>query len=386
MSSNLIELAGGQIFDEVIDPSELALASRPEGVILDAEFKTEAVSFSKDVWRRFRRDKVTVTASIFVLFIIFMAIVGPHMNGFSYREQNPAFQFLPPRFPVVENLGIFAGARHVSVQYEHLYRWDDYIIRVAGTHERFVRVGQPYVTMADIVFNVYYHRGAEDTYHWFGTDILGRDLFTRLWQGTRVSLIIGIGVGLFALIMGIILGSIMGYYGGWVDLIMQRIMEIILYIPFIPLAILLIMRFGSGINALIIIFSIFNWIGPAQGVRMQFYRFKGREYVLASRTMGASDFRIMFKHILPNAAGFLITSLVLVIPLVIFAEAGLSYLGLGIQAPAASIGSLLSDGQTTLTEFPFMIASPAAVIVILMLAFNLFGNGLRDAFDPSLRQ
>ena len=384
--NNIVYLEDNSVFDRHIDKQDLEPAPKPEGKILDAKFKGEAISYSRDVWRRFRRDKVTVVAAIFILIIIIMAIVGPHMNEFHYREQNPTFQFLPPRIPGLQNLGIFTGHRVVTIQYEHIYRWEDSFIALVDTHERFVRVGQPYVMMADIRVCMYTVRGAEDINHWFGTDLLGRDLFTRLWQGTRVSLLLGFGVGLMTIVMGLFLGAIQGYYGGKIDMIGQRLSEIIWYIPFIPLAVLLILRFGAGFGTLVLVFFINGWIAPAAGVRMQFYRFKHREYVLATRTMGASDFRLMFKIILPNAAGTLITSMILSVPLIIFGEAGLSYLGLGIQAPHPSIGMLLADGQTFLMQYPYMIAAPAVVIVVLMLAFNLFGNGLRDAFDPTLRQ
>ena len=387
MSSKTVYLDRGEILsseDLNIDPSELELMPRSEEMIYDVEFKTEAISYSRDVWRRFRRDKVTVTATLFIIAIIIMAIIGPNINEFNYRQQNLTLQFMPPRIPGLENIGIFDGRWAMTVQYANLYRWENYLVEHVRNFEMPTRAGD--VTMSEILVNLYAHRNAADIYHWFGTDILGRDLFTRLWQGTRVSLLMAAGVGLMTLVIGLIVGSICGYYGGWADMIIQRVMEVIWNIPQLPLIILLIMRFGSGISTMIIIFSITNWIGPAQGVRMQFYRFKNREYVLASRTMGASDFRIMFKYILPNAAGYLITALVLVIPSVVFQEAGLSYLGLGIQAPHPSIGSLLSDGQSFLLDYPFIIIPPAFVIVILMLAFNLFGNGLRDAFDPALRR
>ena len=387
MSSNKkIYLADDSVFDRQLNKEDLQLAPRPEGKILDAKFEGEVVSFSQDVWRRFRRDKVTVVASIFVVIIIIMAIIGPHMNQFTPLEQNPGFQFLPPRIPALQRFEMFSGHRIMSIQYEHLYRWEDSMVELVDTHYRFIRVGQPYVRMASIRVCAYSVRGAVDINHWFGSDLLGRDLFSRLWQGTRVSLLLGFGVGLMTIIMGVFLGAIQGYYGGKVDMIGQRITEIIHSIPFLPMAVLLIIRFGAGFSTLFFVFFLTGWIGPAQGVRMQFYRFKGREYVLASRTMGASDFRLMFRYILPNAAGTLITSLILAVPGIIFGEAGLSYLGLGIQAPHPSIGMLLADGQNFLLTYPYMIMFPAIVICVLMLAFNLFGNGLRDAFDPSLRR
>ena len=163
-------------------------------------------------------------------------------------------------------------------------------------------------------------------------------------------------------------------------------MDIIWNIPSLPLTILLIMLFGSGILPLVLAFCLTGWMGNANSVRMQFYRYKGREYVLASRTMGASDLRLMFRHILPNAVGTLITGCALSVPSVVFQEAGLAYLGLGVQAPNPSIGILLSDGQKVLLDYPSQLVFPGIVIVLLMLAFNLLGNGLRDAFNPSLRQ
>ena len=233
---------------------------------------------------------------------------------------------------------------------------------------------------------MYKYKGADDVYYWFGSDALGRDLFSRLWQGTRVSLILAFAVVAINLTIGLIIGAICGYYGGWVDLIIQRLMDVIWNIPALPLTILLIMLFGSGILPLMLVFCLTGWMGMANGVRMQFYRYKNKEYVLAARTMGASDARIMVRHVLPNAVGTIITQCALSVPNVVFQEAGLSYLGLGVQAPNPSIGMLLSDAQKALLDYPFMIVSPGFVIVFLMLAFNLLGNGLRDAFNPTLRQ
>ena len=188
------------------------------------------------------------------------------------------------------------------------------------------------------------------------------------------------------LTIGLIVGAICGYYGGWVDMLIQRLMDVVGNIPSLPLTILLIMLFGSGILPLVLVFCLTGWMGTANGVRMQFYRYKNREYVLASRTMGSSDARTMARHILPNAVGTIITQCALSVPNVVFQEAGLSYLGLGVQAPNPSIGMLLSDGQKALLDYPFMIVAPGVVIVLLMLAFNLMGNGLRDAFNPTLRE
>ncbi len=352
--------------------------------ISDADFKSESVPYLKDVWRRFLRSKMTVIFACIIILIISMAIVGPYMSGFNYLEQNTTLQNMPPRIPGLENLGIFDGTEVIAVQVANLPNYEEFIVENYGTFENSSAFGT--VEMANIRIDKYAYNDASDVYYWFGSDALGRDLFSRLWQGTRISLILAFSVVAINLSVGLIVGSICGYYGGWVDLIIQRIMDIIWNIPALPLTILLIMMFGSGIVPLMLVFCLTGWMGMANSVRMQFYRFKNKEYVLASRTMGLHDIRIMARHILPNAIGTIITQCALSIPFVVFQEAGLSYLGLGIQAPDPSIGMLLSDGQKALIDYPYMILFPGIVIVLLMLAFNLLGNGLRDAFNPSLRE
>ena len=379
-------MANGQpAGDEIINkPVEQFERFHREEKIHDVEFKTEAVSYMKDVWRRFKRDKVTVTASIIILFIIFMAIIGPYLSKYDYLKQNLELKNMPPRVPVLENIGIMDGTREITVQASNLADYEEFMV---GEPEIFTTTSAfGKAEMAKIRVDVYKQRGAEDVYYWFGTDNIGRDLFSRLWQGTRVSLIMAFSVVAINLSIGLVVGSVCGYYGGWVDLIIQRIMDIIWNIPSLPLTILLIMLFGSGITSLVLVFCLTGWMGTANSVRMQFYRYKNREYVLAARTMGASDVKIMSRHILPNAIGTIITSCALAVPNVVFQEAGLSYLGLGVQAPNPSIGMLLSDGQKVLMDYPYMILFPGIVIIALMLAFNLFGNGLRDAFNPNLRQ
>lgn len=387
MNNSKLLLANGQpVSDEILNiPAEkLELFERTEK-ITDVEFKTESVSYIKDVWRRFIRSKVTVVAAIIVLAIVIMAVIGPNLSGYNYLEQNMQLQYLPPKIPVLENLGICDGGKVIEIQASNLPNYEHALIKNYGTYESTSAFGT--VEMAKIKVDAYALAGADESvYHWFGTDSLGRDLFSRLWQGTRVSLILAFSVVAINLTIGLFVGAICGYYGGWVDLIIQRIMDVIWNIPSLPLTILLIMLFGSGILPLMLVFCLTGWMGMANSVRMQFYRYKKREYVLAARTMGASDLLIMFRHVLPNAIGTIITQCALSVPNVVFQEAGLSYLGLGIQAPNPSIGMLLSDGQKALLDYPYMIVTPGIVIILLMLAFNLLGNGLRDAFNPSINQ
>lgn len=220
----------------------------------------------------------------------------------------------------------------------------------------------------------------------FGTDENGRDFFTIIWHASRTSLLLAISVSLINIIIGIIIGAISGYYGGTVDLVIERISEIIAGIPFMALLTLLLLRAGKTTFGIIILaFTLTGWLGIASLTRAQFYRYKNREYVLAARTMGASDVRIMRKHIFPSAVGTLITSLVLYIPALIFTESTYSFLGIINYEKLESMGNLLSIGQDKMSLYPYLLIFPAIYISILMISFNLMGNGLRDAFNPTLR-
>lgn len=229
-----------------------------------------------------------------------------------------------------------------------------------------------------------------EPYFIFGSTKTGQDIFTCLASGARFSFILAIVVASVNLVVGAIYGAIEGYYGGKVDMIMERIVEILSAVPFMIVITLLKYRLGDKLSPALLLFIAFfltGWIGMSGVVRMQFYRFKNQEYVLAARTLGAKDPRIMFKHIFPNALGTIVTSCVLVIPGMIFSETSLSYLGIINlnSGDMTSVGTLLADAQGYIDTYPHMILYPAIFISLLMLSFNLFGNGLRDAFNPSLR-
>ena len=225
-----------------------------------------------------------------------------------------------------------------------------------------------------------------------GTDAQGYDLAVRMAEGIQLSLLLAVCVSCINFIIGAIYGAVAGYYGGMVDLIMERITDILSGIPFIIVATLFqIYLTNTGkvgtIGSLIFAFVLTGWIGTAARVRTQFYRFKNQEYIMAARTLGARDARIIWKHIFPNTLGTIITSSVLVIPGVIFSESMLSFLGivsLG-SSEGTSLGTLLSDASSIWTTYPHLLWTPAVVLSLLMICFNLFGNGLRDAFNPSLR-
>ena len=229
-----------------------------------------------------------------------------------------------------------------------------------------------------------------DPVFYFGTNDYGQDIFSCLASGGRLSFILALSVSFINFIIGACYGAVEGYYGGAVDMVMERISDILGYMPFVVVATLFnlhLQPYVGPVVALLFAFILTGWIGMASRVRMQFYRFKGQEYVLAARTLGASDRRLIFKHIFPNSLGTIITGSVLQIPGVIFPESILSYLGIiNLEtSDITSIGTMLANGQGTLSTFPHIILFPALFISILEISFNLFGNGLRDAFNPSLR-
>lgn len=224
----------------------------------------------------------------------------------------------------------------------------------------------------------------------FGTNSRGQDIFTRLAAGARFSFMLAIGISAINLCLGAIYGAIEGYYGGTTDLVMERISDILAEVPFMVVTTLFQLHLANKVGvvpALLFAFVLTGWIGMAARVRMQFYRFKGQEYVLAARSLGAKDMRLMFRHIFPNSLGTIITGSVLAIPNVIFSESSLTYLGIvNLESSTmTSVGTMLANGKDFLATDPYIIFFPALFISLLEISFNLFGNGLRDAFNPSLR-
>ena len=239
-------------------------------------------------------------------------------------------------------------------------------------------------------YNYFQYRYGFEPEFIFGTNDRGQDIFTRLAAGARFSFILAICVSAINLTIGAIYGAIEGYYGGVIDLVMERFSDILGGIPFMVVTTLFQLHLANKVGpvvALLFAFVLTGWIGMASRVRMQFYRFKGQEYILAARTLGARDSRLMFKHIFPNSLGTIITGTVLVIPGVIFSESSMTYLGIvNLESSTmTSVGTMLANGRNYLSTDPYIILFPALFISLLEISFNLFGNGLRDAFNPSLR-
>jgi len=244
------------------------------------------------------------------------------------------------------------------------------------------------------------NRGEDVFPHIMGTDNLGRDYAIRVIYGTRISLLVGFVSALIVVCIGIIYGSISGYFGGKVDLIMMRIVDIIYSLPDVLIVILLsvaikdiisqsksdlIVRLGPGMISIFIVFGLLYWVSMARQVRGQVLSIKEQEYVLAARATGASASHIIRKHMIPNCVSVIIITAAMQIPSAIFTESFLSFVGMGVSMPMPSLGSLASDARSGLISYPYLLLFPAGAIFLIVLSFNLLGNGLRDAFDPKLR-
>ncbi|MBX9924320.1 MAG: ABC transporter permease [Rhabdochlamydiaceae bacterium] len=219
---------------------------------------------------------------------------------------------------------------------------------------------------------------------WFGTDELGRDLFTRIWWGARISLFVGISASLIDLVLGVLYGAVAAMIGGKAEECMMRIADILYSIPYLLVVILLMVVIGSGISTILIALTFTGWIGMARIIRGQILQLSQMDFIKAAKALGAGKIRILFAHLIPNCMGSILVTVTLTIPSAIFAEAFLSFLGLGVQAPIASWGTMANEGLSALSYYPWRLFFPAGFICVTMLCFNLVGDGLRDAFDPRI--
>lgn len=315
-----------------------------------------AQSFWKDVLIRYFRKFSAVFGLVFILFISFMAAAGPGMNAYTYSEQNLSQKNFAPRVPGLEKYGIFDGSESMKT------------------------------TTGSKIINYYQEKGLDEVYYWFGSDMFGRDIWTRTWSGARVSLIIAIAAAVIDMVIGMSYGLISGYFGGKTDMVMQRILEIANGIPRLVIVTLLLLVLQPGMITIIFALMLTEWVGMSRIARAEMLKLKEQEFVLASRTLGAGSFFIIFREILPNIIGPIITQVMFSIPTAIFTEAFLSFVGLGIPVPRCSLGSLISEGFNSFTTHPYQIIPPIVVMALLMLSFNLVADGLREALDPKLKE
>lgn len=312
--------------------------------------KSPPITFWKDSWMRLKANKGALIGLIIIVLIILLALFGPLMNSYGFDDQNLNKANLPPKVPVLEDVP-FLGMSGVDIR----------------GNDR------------------YLENGVEE-YYWFGTDDLGRDLWTRVWQGTRVSLYIAFLAATLDLVIGVAYGSLSAYYGGKVDNVMQRIIEIIMGVPNLIVVILLILVMKPGILTITLAMVITGWVNMARIIRGQVLKLKGQEFILASKTLGAKDRRLIWKHLIPNSLGPIIITTMFTIPTAIFTEAFLSFIGLGLQPPIASLGTIVNDGFKLLKIYPHTLLFSSVIISLIMISFNLLGDGLRDSLDPKMRK
>lgn len=323
------------------------------------EVMSESVSFFKDGMRKLMRNPLAVGSIVVLILIIAMILIVPHVVPYSYSQ----------------------------------------IITVNGKRDKTASNMAPF-TYSELE-QKYIDEGGKVFPHIMGTDEMGRDYFVRVVYGTRVSLVVGFFAALIVLIIGILYGSISGYFGGKVDLIMMRIVDIIYSLPDMLIVVLLsvvlrevlsvdkypmLQKIGTNMLSMFTVFGLLYWTGMARLVRGQILTIKQNDYVLAARVSGAKSGRIIRRHILPNCISVIIISAALQIPSAIFTESFLSFIGLGVQAPMPSLGSLANSARAGINSYAYKLIFPAIMICLITLAFNLLGDGLRDAFDPKLKR
>ncbi len=312
------------------------------------EITQKPTGFWIESFQRLSKNRGAVIGFIIIIIISILAIFGPMFNKYEYNTQDLARSNLPPLVYGLERFGFDGTDSH-------------------GT-------------------NVYEAKSIANEAAWIGTDEFGRDLWTRVWRGTQISMLIALVAAFLDLLIGVIYGSISAFYGGKIDNFMQRIIEILVGIPNLILIILFILIFEPGIVTIILAMVITGWVNMARIVRGQILQLKGQEFILASRVLGATNRQLIWKHLIPNTMGPIIVTLMFTIPTAIFFEAFLSFIGIGIQPPLASLGTLIEDGYQDMRFFSYKLIFPAVLISAIMISFNVLGDGLRDALDPKMRK
>lgn len=300
--------------------SQVAFEPLPTDAFNSDEIVRPSMSYAKNVWINFKRRKTAWISFIILIVLIIMSIIGPMISNYD---------------PITNDL--------------------------AHAHEK------------------------PSQEHWFGTDALGRDLWTRVWCGGRVSLFIALASTILPTLIGMFLGGLCGYLGGWVDIIICRITEVLQGVPSMIYNILLILVFNGGsMWTLLIAFTLTGWFGGVSGTRGLVLQMRSRDYVMASEALGASTTRIIWKHLIPNILGIQLVGISMSIPNAILGEAFLSYIGLGITPPTPSWGQLIKASADNFRYYPHEFLFPCACVSLVVLSFNLIGDGLRDALDPRI--
>lgn len=362
----------------------------PADIVADAEgITSEPMTFWQDSFSRLLKNKIAVISlgiiAILIVFSVFVPMLSPYKVNKRVLDDIRVAGELPPRVPFLENIGLFDGSliqEYTTESFNDLgYKAGDYEIL-----ETFSKNDIEHVKVKEYTYKI---RDIEDEYYFFGTDVLGYDLWTRVWYGTSVSLLIGFYAAVIYVLIGTIYGGIAGYNGGSrLDDIMMRIIEILYGIPSIVVLFILFMFMEPGVGPIAIAIALTGWIGIARMVRAQFLRLRNQEFVLAARTLGATPKRIISKHLIPNVLAQIIVMASFSIPGAIFYEAFLAFVGIGLNPSKPSLGVLINDAlSTTYGTMPYVyqLVIPCFILSILMLSINLLSNGLRDALDPRMR-
>ena len=313
-----------------------------------------SLTFTQDVWLRLKKNKGAVVSLIVILLLVIVAFGStPFINKNTLVKSQPQYANLPAKVPGLDAINGLNGKIKQGGVWVDAYAKNDV---------------------------------PKDKYFYLGTDYLGRSLAQRIIYGTKVSLIVALVATFFDLTVGVAYGIISGWKGGRVDNVMQRIIEIISSIPNLVIVVLMLVVLKPGMTSIILAIAISSWTTMARMIRAETLSLKTQEYVLAARTLGESPTKIAWKHLVPNLSSIIIIQTMYTIPSAIFFEAFLSFIGIGITAPETSLGVLLNEGQKNFQFLPYQMWYPAIVLCVLMIAFNLLGDGLRDAFDPKTRR
>ena len=364
---------------------------------------TKNRTFAGAGWFRFRHKPTSIAGFVIILLLILFAAFGPLFTKYSYSVQDLEVVNIPPRMKVYEtpdNTGYLYITQAMKVlqvnsdgtlgiQLKKVREESERMMTIFdcnGTEVALYYGQKPYVIANPENNTIYRSKNIWNKSYLLGTDNLGRDILTRLMYGTRVSLMVAFVAVAVNLVIGVLYGGISGYLGGNVDAVMMRIVDIISTIPLTLYVILIMVILGSGLQSIVIALGTVYWVDMARVVRGQVLGLKEQEFVQAAKTIGSSTKTILLSHLIPNAMGSILVTVTMLIPSAIFMEAFLGYLGIGLQPPLASLGTMCNDATENLRSCPHQLFIPALVICLIMFAFNFVGDGLRDALDPKLKK